>query len=199
MDERTLGYYDQNADRFAAGTVSVDLRQNQERFLAYLRPGARILDFGCGSGRDAKYFLERGYRVDAADGSGEMCRIAGEYAGIPVRQMMFGELDAVEAYDGVWACSSILHLPEPELRDVMGRIRTALKSGGILYASFKYGRFAGRRGERYFTDFTEETFREFAQRIPGLGTEESWITADARPGREAEQWLNVILRRKEDG
>ena len=71
---------------------------------------ALILDFGCGSGRDAKYFLKRGYRVEAADGSIKMCRAAEELAGIPVRQMRFQELREEKKYDGIWACASVLHL-----------------------------------------------------------------------------------------
>ena len=70
-----------------------------------------ILDFGCGSGRDTKAFLDAGFRVDATDGSAELCALASSYTGIRVRQMLFNELDAVDQYDGIWACASILHLP----------------------------------------------------------------------------------------
>ena len=94
MNDKTLDYYNQNADTFFAGTVSVDFKQTQNKFLDCLNEGAYILDFGCGSGRDTKYFLEAGMKVDAIDGSEEMCRIASEYTGIEVQQMLFQELDA---------------------------------------------------------------------------------------------------------
>ncbi len=193
MDERTINYYNQVAKIFAANTVKVEFSHIQNRFLDKLKPGAYILDFGCGSGRDTKRFLDAGFAVDATDGSVELCRIASPYTGVPVKQMLFQELDSVETYDGIWACSSILHLPKPELRDVMCRMRDALKSAGIIYTSFKYGTFEGERNGRYFTDFTEETFWEFVKEVPGLELEECWITGDARPGREDEKWLNLML------
>lgn len=195
MNDNTLNYYNQNAMTFSEGTLSADMRQIQHRFLDKLKTGAYILDFGCGSGRDTKCFLDAGFAVDATDGSSELCRIASQYTRIPVKQMLFQELDSVEVYDGIWACSSILHLPKTELRDVMRRMRDALKPSGIIYTSFKYGTFEGERNGRFFTDFTEETFWEFAKDIPGIRQEECWITGDARPGRGDEKWLNLLLRK----
>ena len=195
MKNSTLEYYDQNAEQFFKTTADVDFTGTQDRFLRYLGPGSRILDLGCGSGRDTRYFLKKGYQVDATDGSAEICRLASEYTGIPVRQMLFNELDAEEEYDGIWACASILHLPEEELRDVMHRIGTALKEGGIFYTSFKYGDFAGERNGRYFRDFTEESFREFLKDFHEFRMTDQWITSDVRPNRGEERWLNVLLRR----
>ncbi len=195
MKNSTLEYYDQNAEQFFKTTADVDFTDTQDRFLQYLQLGSRILDLGCGSGRDARYFLEKGYQVDATDGSAEICRLASEYTGIPVRQMLFNELDAEEEYDGIWACASILHLPEEELRDVMHRIGTALKEDGVFYTSFKYGDFAGERNGRYFRDFTEESFREFLTDFHEFRMTDQWITSDVRPNRGEEKWLNVLLRR----
>lgn len=192
----TLDYYDTHSDDFYKTTVKVDLTGTQKLFLSKLKDGARILDFGCGSGRDARYFLDRGYQVDATDGSAKMCRLAAEYTGINVKNMLFHELSAVNQYDGIWACSSILHLPADELADVMRKIATALKERGILYTSFKYGTFEGERNGRFFTDMTEKKFAEFLEKIHQLEIEEQWITSDARPGRGEEKWLNVILRKR---
>ena len=193
--DQTLNYYKENAAGFAAGTVNADLSETQERFLTKLQPGAAILDLGCGSGRDTKVFLARGYRVTAADGSPELCRIASAYTGIPVRLMLFNELADAGAYDGIWACASILHVPSAELPDVFRRMITALRPGGIIYASFKYGTFEGERNGRRFTDFTGETFAAFLKQFPELTLEDQWISADVRPGRSDEKWLNVILRK----
>jgi 2-polyprenyl-3-methyl-5-hydroxy-6-metoxy-1,4-benzoquinol methylase len=111
MDE-TLNYYNENAESFINGTVAVDFEKTQKKFLEKLPSGAYILDFGCGSGRDTKYFLEHGYKVDAIDGSDELVRYASEYTGIKVRKMLFQELDVNGLYDGIWACSSILHFKD---------------------------------------------------------------------------------------
>ena len=191
----TLTYYNQNATRFYTTTVSVEFTATQQRFLPYLPTPAAILDFGCGSGRDTKAFLDQGYHVEAIDGSEELCRFATQYTGIPVRHMLFQDLDAISKYDGIWACSSILHLPEGELANVMRRMSAALKPDGIIYTSFKYGTFSGERNGRYFTDMTETTFADFIRGIEELRTEEHWITFDVRPGRGDEKWLNLILRK----
>ena len=192
----TLGYYDNHADEFYKSTVNVQFSTMQECFFGKLKKGSYILDFGCGSGRDTKYFLEKGCSVDAIDGSKELCKLASEYTGIEVKNMFFHELVEVDKYDGIWACSSILHLPIDELTKVMRKMVVALKENGIIYTSFKYGTFAGERNGRFFTDMTEETFAEFLSRIDGLEVEEQWTTSDVRPGRGEEKWLNLILRKR---
>lgn len=196
----TLHYYNQNAKQFSADTIAVDFAQTQNRFLSKLKSGSYLLDFGCGSGRDTKYFLEQGFCVDAIDGSQELCKLASNHTGIEVKNMLFQELNEKEKYDGIWACSSILHLPKEELAGVMVKMAAALKTNGIIYTSFKYGNFQGERNGRFFTDMTEEAFAEVLEVIKGQGRdelkiEEQWITADVRPGRDDEKWLNLLLRK----
>lgn len=192
----TLTYYNENARSFVEGTIGVDFTTTQNCFLDKLPTHACILDFGCGSGRDARYFLEKGYQVTAIDGSEELCRLASEYTGIPVKNMLFQELEDIDCYDGIWACSSILHLPLRELKAVFWKMADALKKNGIVYTSFKYGTFSGERNGRYFTDMTEDTFAELINEIPVFAIEEMWITGDVRQGRGEEKWLNLILRKK---
>lgn len=191
----TLKYYDNNAFVFVSDTLHADFQELQNRFLRKLPCKGRILDFGCGSGRDAKYFLTQGFSVDAVDGSGEICRLAGELTGIPVKRMLFQELCEKDAYDGIWACASILHLPKAELKSVLKKMRDALKADGVIYTSFKYGLFEGMRNGRYFTDFTEAAFTDFVREVSGIKLEEYWLTSDVRPGRKDEIWLNIIVRR----
>ena len=126
-----------------------------------------------------------------------MCRAASEYTGILVRKMLFEELNEKDCYDGIWACSSILHLPKKILKRVFFKMTDALRSNGIMYTSFKYGNFEGERNERYFTDFTIETFSDFIKEVPEIYIEEKWISTDVRPGRNKEKWLNLILRKKD--
>ena len=191
----TLAYYAANADVFAASTLDVDFSATQERFARLLPMGGRVLDLGCGSGRDARWFRGRGFDVTATDGSAELAAIAERVAGIPVRVELFCDLEEVGTYDGVWACSSILHLPKPLLADVMRRIERALVPGGALYTSFKHGDFEGMRNGRHFTDFDEPTFRAFVADSSDLAVEDLWISADVRSGRGDERWLNAILRK----
>lgn len=155
----------------------------------------KVLDFGCGSGRDTKYFLKFGLQVTAVDGSEEMCRYASEFTGLQVQNMLFQDLDVQNQYDGIWACSSILHLPKSELSVVLSKMVDALRDDGIIYTSFKYGDFEGERNGRYFTDFTLETFTGFIKDLEKIRMETYWITTDVRPGRGEEKWLNVMLRK----
>ncbi len=194
--DETLIYYNSNTKAFTEGTVNVDFSHIQNKFLSKLNTGASILDFGCGSGRDTKYFLENGFVVDAIDGSVEFCKIASVYTGIEVKNMLFQELQEKEKYDAVWACSSILHLSYAELVAVMKKIVLALKENGLFYTSFKYGTYEGMRNGRYFIDLTEERLQVLLEEVGGLEIEELWITSDVRPGRGEEKWLNLFRRKK---
>lgn len=193
--QNTINYYNNNAKQFVETTVNVEFHHMQNKFLEKLQKGAYILDFGCGSGRDTKYFLERGYQVDAIDGSIELCKLASEFTGITVKHMYFQELSEIEKYDGIWACSSILHLGLEDLEVVLKKMSLAVKLGGVIYTSFKYADFSGERNGRYFTDMTEDSFSKLLQKIEGLEVEEQWITTDVRPGRGEERWLNLILKK----
>lgn len=194
-EKMTLQYYNKNAENFIKTTRNVDFSKVQNLFFSHLFPGAFILDFGCGSGRDAKYFLNQGYQVDAVDGSEKICKTASEYVGIPVRNMLFQELDETEKYDGIWACSSILHVPKDKLPVVLQKMSDALKENGVIYTSFKYGDFEGERNGRYFTDLTEDSFTDLLRKVLNLSIEKFWITGDVRDGRGDERWLNVLMRK----
>ena len=194
QNNQTLEYYEKNADAYVKDTVSVDFTDVQNRFMQALK-GRKILDFGCGSGRDTLYFLNEGYDVDAMDGCREFCISASQLTGIPVRHMLFQELNEIDYYDGIWACSSILHVSKKDLKDVFTRMIRALHQDGIIYTSFKYGEYEGERNGRYFTDFTIERFKEFIADYDDVIIEDYWFSGDVRPGREEEKWLNLILRK----
>ena len=194
QNNQTLEYYEKNADAYVKDTVSVDFTDVQNRFMQALK-GRKILDFGCGSGRDTLYFLNAGYDVDAMDGCREFCISASQLTGIPVRHMLFQELNEIDYYDGIWACSSILHVSKKDLKDVIARMIRALHQDGIIYTSFKYGEYEGERNGRYFTDFTIERIKEFIADYDDVIIEDYWFSGDVRPGREEEKWLNLILRK----
>lgn len=196
MKDKTLEYYNEQHKNFVEDTLNVDFKETQEKFLNMLLEKAHILDFGCGSGRDTKYFLEHGFKVTAIDGSLELCKFASMFTGVEVKHMYFQDLSEVNVYDGIWACSSILHLPWEELKDVMNKMVLATKKGGIIYTSFKYGMYEGERKGRYFTDMTEEKFKLFLREVPGLKLKELWVNADVRAERRDEKWLNLILTKE---
>ena len=191
----TIDYYNENAKKFIDGTVAVDFKHIQDTFLELLPEHATILDFGCGSGRDTKYFLKHGFMVDATDGSLELCKAASEYTGINVKHMLFQELNEKEKYDGIWACASILHVKKEKLPEIIRKMSLAAKANGIIYLSFKYGDFEGERNGRYFTDMTEKSMAKLLVDFPEFTVEKQWITGDVRAGRGDERWLNMILRK----
>ena len=90
--EMTLNYYNNNFEMFAESSIDADMSANCDQFLGLIPSGGYILDLGCGTGRDSRYFFQKGYRVLPIDGSSEMCRIATEICGIKAVQMRFDEL-----------------------------------------------------------------------------------------------------------
>lgn len=193
----STAYYDANAQDFYARTVDANMSDSQRQFAARLPEGGHILEAGCGVGRDAKAFLDMGFRVTAFDGSPKMAQLATAHAGIPVAVMDFRDVAWTDAFDGVWASACLLHLPMAELPAVVGRLRDALKAGGVLEMSFKYGR--GERlangGLRHFTDLDEDGGRALVQAAGGLEIIDLEVSADSRPGLAHERWLIITCRR----
>jgi SAM-dependent methyltransferase len=142
VDETTLQFYRSNAESYAAWAKAPSTRLIG--FLGLLPPGGSILELGCGAGNHATEMLARGFDLRATDGSPEMAGMASRKLNHPVEVMLFDQLDAREAYDGVWASACLLHVPRSELAAILARIHRALKAGGVFYASFKAGESDGR-------------------------------------------------------
>lgn len=196
MSNYTIDYYNKNAEDFYTGTVDADMSEMYSHFEKYLKEGDTLLDCGCGSGRDSRYFLSKGFDVYAIDASEEMCRKAEALTGRTVKCMRFDEIKETEKYDGIWACASLLHEEKEKLPEVIGKLIKALKKGGSLYMSFKYGDFTGERNGRYFVNMTEKDIEAILKEYAEAELTESWITRDVREGRADEKWINVIVRRK---
>lgn len=195
MKDTTLDYYDEHAESFVQNTEHADMYEAADHFLSCLKPGTSVLDFGCGSGRDSLYFLKKGYRVTALDGSSRLCRFAEKKIGIPVRCEKFSDFRDANCYEGIWACASLLHVPSIDLPSLFQRLASALKEDGVLYVSFKYGDDEGERNGRYFTDLTEKKLETLIRGISSLSIQETWISGDVRQGRGNEKWLNALIRK----
>jgi SAM-dependent methyltransferase len=191
----TIGYYDRNARAFYDTTVDVELGHLYAPFLALLAGRARILDAGCGSGRDARRFKQLGHSVTLVEPSSELARLAAMLVGQEVLGLRFQDLDFVEEFDGVWASASLLHVPRAEIDGVLERLRRALVPGGVLYASFKHGEGERVRNGRFFNSYTEASFAALIARHPGFEPLTPLLTEDVRTTHRGEVWLNVLLRR----
>lgn len=189
---QTTRYYNQHAAAFFANTVDVDMSDLHGRFLANISSGGIILDAGCGSGRDAKAFLEKGFRVSAFDASMELAARATVHAGIQVAVRHFNDVNEVSCYDGIWACASLLHVPATDIPVTLHALWAALKPGGVFYFSFKHGVGERIQDGRHFTDITEPQLRDWVNDLPDVLSVECWSSNDQRPGR-SEQWLNAIV------
>ena len=194
---KTVRYYDNHADEYVKGTISVQMVSLYRPFLELIPAGGRILDAGCGSGPDTKAFLERGFEIVAIDASEKMVEAARQLTGISPCQLLMQEITFQNEFDGVWACASLLHIPRSEIEDVLNRFARALNSNGICYMSFKEGEGDHAQGDRQFTDYTASSLEACLARHPGFQAIDIWLTDDARPSRN-ERWVNALVKKSEE-
>jgi len=195
VDQGTLQFYRDNAQAYAdwAKTPSLRLRT----FLALLPPGASLLELGCGAGNHTAEMLAAGFAVRATDGSPEMADIASRSLGHPVETMLFHELDANEAYDGVWASACLLHVPRDELTDILVKIRRALKPSGLFYASFKIGESDGRDNLGRYYNYPSRQWLEAAYAAAGRWDSLAADTSELKAGFDDKPatMLHLIVRK----
>ena len=191
---KTIDYYNKHAEEFIALTFDVDMESLYQPFLAELPEGARILDVGCGSGRDTLAFKNKGYQLDAIDYSEELVKKATRLTGIPIKLKSFYEVDDYEAYDGIWACASLLHCERSRLAEVLEKMVQALKPNGVIYMSFKYGDSDRDQDGRQFTDLDENQAEALLEQFDNVQHIQQWVTLDQRPDRQ-EKWLNLLWKK----
>lgn len=189
----SINYYDVNAKNFNASTYHVEMGEIYQPFLANVVPKGKILDIGCGSGRDSLYFKKNGYEVEAFDYSMELVELARKQTNLQIQHASFYEISASDKYDGIWACASLLHCERERLSDVIQRIVTALKNNGICYMSFKYGEKDRDVDGRKFTDLNEKQSKELLAPF-NVSILNQWVTVDQRPNR-SEKWLNILFKK----
>lgn len=191
----TINYYNTHAKDFYSGTVAADMSHLQDKFLKYIQVGGRILDAGCGSGRDSKVFRRRGYEVEAFDASVELCKLASKNIGQEVHCLCFENMTYKNEFDGIWASASLLHIGKNEMPKVLVKCYNALKQDGILYASFKYGDTETVKAQRFFSNYTEQGLKDLFYDMGSFRILECFITDDVRAERADEKWVNVIVRK----
>jgi SAM-dependent methyltransferase len=193
--ERTIAYYNQRAEAYAAETAEVDLSEVYERFLALAPPGP-ILDAGSGGGRDTLEFLKRGREVEAFDASAELARISTERTGVATQVARFETFETTKRYAGIWACASLLHVAQYELSDAISRLTNALSANGVFFMSFKYGEEQRvERDGRRFTDLNEVSLSMHIYRQPRLRFNSMWVFEGGSTAGKT-SWLNAIALRK---
>ncbi len=138
VTRRTIRHYDDNAASFWVGTKDHDVSQNVVALLTHIigNPPFRILDFGCGPGRDLVQFKALEHEPVGLDGSAEFVALARQNSGCEVWLQDFLSLDLpASLFDGVFANASLFHVPRQELSGVMQALWDTLKPGGVLFCS----------------------------------------------------------------
>lgn len=194
-ENSTIEYYNQNSDMYINGTFNVNMNHLYNEFEKYLSIGDGILDVGCGSGRDSKYFLQKKYKVTSIDASKEMCERTKLITNNEVIQMKAENINFEDEFQAIWACASLLHVSKNNMLQTMVKIMAALKDNGIFYGSWKYGTEERFLKGRYFMDYTEKTLQELLSGIDNISLLKLWITSDVRGEKDKEKWINVILKK----
>lgn len=192
--ELTLEYYNKNANAYVQSTKNADMGGSLSKFLSYIPKGGKILDLGCGSGRDSKIFKDRGFQVVAVDGSSELCKKAGKFIGQKVICSTFEKYTPVEQFDGIWANASLLHLNETDMKNVITKLTSWLKFSGCWFIAIKCEDFEGIKNDRFYKSMTKETFITFMKQFKNLEIDEI-ITTDDKLGR-GNSWINAFVLKK---
>ena len=193
----TLDYYNKNSEEYFNSTLNVDMTNTYKAFLKLVPKGGKILDLGCGSGRDSMNFMKLGYEVTAVDGSKELAKKASVLLGKEVIVSTFEELKLKEKFHGIWACASLLHIKREDLKIVLNNLYNNLDDNGVFYMSFKYGEkeYVDDKN-RYFNCFTDESIISFINENTKYNILGLYITED-KLGRVNEvKWVNLICNRK---
>lgn len=191
---KTIEYYNAYAHAFFDSTFEINMSSLYQAFLRYLPKRGKILDVGCGSGRDALYFSGLGYDVEAIDYSEALVELARKNTGLNIRKKSFYDINEIDQYAGIWACASLLHCERALLPAVIQKLVDALTTQGVCYLSFKYGDQNREKDGREFTDLNEIEAAHILKKIPNILLLQQWISSDNRPDR-AEEWLNIIFKK----
>jgi SAM-dependent methyltransferase len=198
ITRRTIGHYDARADAFWEGTRDHDVSQNREALLRHLEgePPLRILDLGCGPGRDLAAFAALGHEPVGLDGSARFCEMARTHSGCEVlHQDMLGLALPVSTFHGVFANASLFHVPTQELPRVLRELRLALRPRGVLFASNPRGDDReGWNGPRYGAYHDLPRWRALVTAC-GFEELEHYYRPPGKP-RSEQPWLATVFRKQ---
>ncbi len=199
LTRSTLRHYEDRAEAFWEGTRDHDVSQNRTALLRHLTGTApfRILDFGCGPGRDLIAFKRLGHEPVGLDGARPFCEMAREHSGCEVWQQNMLELALPDqSFDGVFANASLFHVPTQELPRVLRELRATLKPDGVLFASNPRGDGReGYNGARYGAYHDHARWKAIVE-AQCFAELEHYYRPPGLP-RAQQPWLATVFRRVE--
>ena len=196
MNKKTIDYYDQNADEYAQSTINLDISDLHREFTKNMPLGAKILDAGCGSGRDLLAFKNLGFDAQGIDASAELVEIAKKNSGAKVEHKNFSEINWKGEFDGVWCMASLLHLNKEEMKETLTKIADSMKEGGKIYASFKTGEGESSDPKgRFFSYYSIPELTKILEESKLFGNVKLSHGSD-KLGREDTQWINLTANRE---
>lgn len=188
-------FYNASAEKYFTQTINVSMEASLQRFAETLEPGGLVVDAGCGSGRDSRWFLDNGFSCYSYDAAEDLAARAQRYLGAPL-QVHCHRHDALalsEPADGIWASASLLFLNDDDLATALQTFHRNLKPGGVLFTSFKHGSGWRQDGERRFRDLRPED-AGLLEQLSGLKLLRVHSDEDAQ-GR-GNQWNGFLLRKE---
>lgn len=193
----TRNHYESRAQGFWQGTKDHDVSQNVQALLRHLprRDRARILDFGCGPGRDVATFRDLGFEAVGLDGTASFVEMARDHSGCEVLHQDFLTLDLTdEHFDGIFANASLFHIPNQVFPSVLQQLRKALSKEGVLFSSNPHGsNVEGWSGERYCSYLDPESYSA-ALGDAGFVELEHYYRPAGLP-REQQPWFASVWRK----
>ena len=191
----SIKFYNDNAKLYLSSIENANISDQLLVFLNHIPTGGKILDGGCGTGRDSLYMIQQGYDVTAFDASEKMAEIASAQTGLNVSVNTFEQIELPNNFfDGVWCMSSLLHVSRNNMLDVINKLYRSLKNDGYFYCTYKLRDYDFSEGGRSFTCYDEESFRELINQTK-FRIENISELSDSRPGRDEEKWLCVLLKK----
>ena len=195
----TIRSYDDQAESFWEGTRDHDVSQNIAALVRALAGDGphRILDFGCGPGRDLAAWKALGHVPVGIDGSANFCAMARAHSGCEVLHQNFLSLELpADHFDGIFANASLFHVPAAALPRVLTELFAALKPGGALFSSNPRGpNSEGWNGTRYGRYHDFEAWSDFMNEA-GFVPIEHYYRPTGLP-RDQQPWLACTFRRPE--
>lgn len=199
QQNKTLHYYNHNAKSYKERTDSIDLGIHHDKILERIetKDGCRLLDLGCGAGRDTKIFLKHGFDVTSVDGSHSMIKLVSS-TDATCRTMLFEQLDYFQSFEVVWASASLLHLNKKTFISVLRRVRDALKDDGLFYLSLKEGTADYvDENDRFFSTYESDELLNLLNSIHGFEVKDLWQTESLSSDIiKTQKWLCAIVEKR---